>query len=194
MGGPGEHERRFRALYDASYRPVLAYSLRRADNQATAEDVVAETFLIAWRRIDEVPTGDETLPWLLGVARRVLANARRGDTRRDRLLGRLRQHRVEVATEVEEQASAHETETAILAALDRIRPADAEVLKLAAWEGLTHAQIAIVLDCSVNAVAIRVHRARASLRAEVEKGPADSGHPLVTRRTPTGDSRTEWTL
>ena len=192
--GRGEHERRFRALFDASYRPVLAYSLRRAENRAIAEDVVAETFLIAWRRIEEVPTGDVTLPWLLGVARRVLANARRGDVRRDRLIGRLRQHRVEVATEVEERASANETEAAVIAALGRIRAADAEILRLVAWEGLSHAQIAIVLDCTVNAVAIRVHRARASLRAEVEKGRSDSGHPLVTRRIPPGESRTKWTM
>lgn len=189
-----EHQRRFRALFDDCYRHVLAYSLRRADNRATAEDVVAETFTIAWRRIEEVPAGDEALPWLLGVARRVLANARRGDARRDRLIGRLRQHRVEVAAEVETRATANETEAAIMAALGRIRPADAEILQLAAWEQLTHAQIAIVLDCSVNAVAIRIHRARASLRAEVEKGTSESGHPLVTRRTPTGDSKTEWTM
>ncbi len=85
MGDNGE--RWFDALFEAHYRDVLRYVLRRAP-LASAEDVLAETFLVAWRRSEQIP--DDPLPWLLGVARRVLANQRRGELRRDALLGRLR--------------------------------------------------------------------------------------------------------
>jgi DNA-directed RNA polymerase specialized sigma24 family protein len=75
---PGLDERRFRLLFDSHRRTVLGYALRRLDDPEDAADVAAETFLVAWRRLDDVPAGDDARPWLLGVARRVLANQRRG--------------------------------------------------------------------------------------------------------------------
>ena len=84
---PSEH--RFRALFAAHERAILAYALRRVTDPADAAEVVAETFLVAWRRLDDVATGDGERPWLYGVARRVLANQRRGYERRDRLRTRL---------------------------------------------------------------------------------------------------------
>jgi len=180
-----EVERQFRSLFERYYRRVFAYALRRESNRSVAEDVVAETFLVAWRRIGEVPSGDEALPWLFGVARRVLANARRTEVRRDRLLSRLRERPAAVVTEaVDEQPVASDERAGILGALRRLRPADAELLKLAVWEELSHAQIALVLECSVNAVGIRLHRARKAFAAELAKTMPPSGHSPVTSHSP----------
>ena len=149
-----QRERRFRAVYEPSYRPLLAYALRRAA-LGDAEDVVSETFAIAWRRLDDVPTGDAALPWLYGVARRVLANRRRGERRRTRLVERLAFERQRAEGE-----SPDERARTVLAALAELRPLDREVLCLAAWEGLPNRRIAEIFGCSENAVAIRLHRAR----------------------------------
>lgn len=130
------------------------------------DDVVAETLLVAWRRLDDVPPSP--LPWLYGVARRVLANHRRGEQRRERLAGR-------VATAA--CADAVPTDTAVaddpvvLAALAALVPRDQEVLRLAAWEGLTAAEIAVALDCSENAAALRLSRARRKLRIALTARP-----------------------
>ena len=176
-------EERFRELYDGHYRRVLGYALRRTSHPAAAEDVVAEVFLVAWRRIGDVPVvDDEAIGWLLGAARRVLANTRRGDARRDRLLGRLRQcvPAEAIAAEVDAALTARDEHGAVLAAVGRLRPDDAEVLQLLAWEQLSHAQAALVLGCSVNAVAIRLHRARHRLADELAKEGGPAGHSLST--------------
>src|ERR1700691_5963213 len=89
-GGPDERRHRFEELYAANCGPILGYVLRRTDNPDDAADVIAETFLTAWRRLDAVPPGDEARLWLYGVARRVLANYRRGERRRAVLADRLR--------------------------------------------------------------------------------------------------------
>src|SRR3954463_3427484 len=73
---------RFEALYTATYEPILGYALRRCSSPHDAADVVAETFSIAWRRFDDIPSGDSARLWLYGVARRVLANHRRGEKQR----------------------------------------------------------------------------------------------------------------
>src|ERR1700754_806724 len=91
MGTTHEHERRFRQLFEAEARSVLGYALRRTEAREDAADVVAETFAVAWRRIADVPPGAQARPWLYGVARRVLANQRRGELRRRRLADRLRE-------------------------------------------------------------------------------------------------------
>jgi RNA polymerase sigma-70 factor (ECF subfamily) len=70
---------RFRRLFDDAERDLLAYALRRVDRPEDAADVVAETFLVAWRRLDDVPPGAQARLWLYGVARRQLANQRRGN-------------------------------------------------------------------------------------------------------------------
>ena len=171
-------EERFRDLYDGHYRRVLGYALRRTSTPATAEDVVAEVFLVAWRRIGDVPVGDDAIAWLLAVARRVLANTRRGDARRDRLVRRLRQSvpPERFAAEIEDALTAREEHAAVLSAVGRLGPGDAELLQLLAWEQLSHAQAAVVLGCSVNAVAIRLHRARHRLADELAKGNPPAGH------------------
>jgi RNA polymerase sigma factor (sigma-70 family) len=172
---PGQADQeRFRRLFDDAYRPLLAYALRRTESAADAEEVVAETMLAAWRRRRELPAGEEAIPWLYGVARRVLANQRRSRSRRRRL-ERLLQPLTPSSTETEEPAPVQ----SVIAATQRLSAGDQEVLRLAAWEGLSHAEIGVSLGCSENAAALRLHRARARLRAELLKEGAASGQEVV---------------
>jgi RNA polymerase sigma-70 factor (ECF subfamily) len=160
---PGD---RLEELFEAHHRTVLAYAARRSPTLTDAEDVVAEVFLVAWRRLEAVPDGDEALPWLLGVARRTIANQRRGLFRRRRL-----QERLETTVERPLPAAPTGTEPA-LEALSRLSKSDQELLRLVAWEELSHAEIAAILGISVNAVAIRLHRARARFEEALVKGPS----------------------
>lgn len=166
---------RFEAIYEAHYRALLAYVRRRTTGPADAQEAVAETFTIAWRRLSEVPDGDAALPWLYGVARRVLANQRRGNRRRDHLSVRLRgQHAPTL--EIESTVLASEERRTVLAALSRLRPPDQEILRLAVWEELPHRDIAAILGCSESSVAVRLHRARIRLGREIGKEERRSGH------------------
>lgn len=167
-------QERFRRLFDDAYRPLLAYALRRTGNPSDAEEVVAETLLVAWRRRRELPAGEEAVPWLYGAARRVLANQRRSQARRRRL-ERLLQPLTRSATETHEPPVVD----AVVAATQRLPSADQEVLRLAAWEGLSHAQIATALGCTDNAAALRLHRARRRLRAELEKEGSPAGQEVI---------------
>lgn len=160
---------RLEALFEAHHRALLAYAARRSPTLADAEDVVAEVFLVAWRRLDEVPAGDEARPWLFGVARNTIGNQRRGLTRRSRLVSRLEQ----TADRPLAAAPAPTPDTEpVLEALSRLSRSDQELLRLVAWEELSHADIAAVLGISVNAVAIRLHRARARFEQALVKGPS----------------------
>lgn len=140
------------SLYEATSRQVLAYAVRRAARSEDAEEVAAETFAIAWRRLSDAPA--YPLPWLYGIARRVLANQRRSADRRGRLRDRLFGHARHEAHDVRTEGGP------ALAALARLRGDDQELLRLVAWEDLDHRAIAQVLGISVNAVAVRLHRAR----------------------------------
>jgi RNA polymerase sigma-70 factor (ECF subfamily) len=150
-------------LYRAHARHVLAYALRRT-GAATADDVVSEVFLIVERRLTDVPA--DARPWLYGVARRVLANQRRSDSRRAAL---------QVALGVLARDSApvpppeFDAGTPLLAALAALRPDDREVLMLTAWEGLAARDAATVLGCSTAAVHTRLYRARTRLQAELDR-------------------------
>ena len=164
-----QEESRFRQLYEEHGREILAYALRRVEDPDDAADVLADTFLVAWRRAGDVPAGDEARLWLYGVARRVLANRRRGDRRRQRLDKRLR---AEVATAPGEHLHAEES-AQVLAALARLEPADRELIRLAAWEELGPKEIASVLGISAVAARSRLHRARQRLRHQLALG---AGH------------------
>ena len=162
----------FRTLYERHYRSVLAYVLRRCRDDSDAHDALSETFLVAWRRFDRLPEGDHaSLLWLYGVARRVLANQRRGTRRRQELSSRL-QALPRPIVEFEADTAARAEAEAVLAAMASLRTRDREILLLSAWEGLSHAEIATVLGCSENASAIRLHRARQRLSQASEKDNA----------------------
>jgi RNA polymerase sigma factor (sigma-70 family) len=158
-----ERRHRFEELYAAHQVPLLGYALRRTDTTDDAADVLAETFLTAWRRLDDVPPGDQARLWLYGTARRVLANHRRGERRRLALADRLK---AELAVSYR-QPDFPGGVAEIAAAFRRLLVADQELLALAGWEGLGADEIATVLGCSRNAARIRLHRARRRLAAEL---------------------------
>jgi RNA polymerase sigma-70 factor, ECF subfamily len=161
-------EAEFDACFRAHYAEVLAYALRRVGERSAAEDVAAQTFAVAWRRLDALPA--DPLLWLLGVARRVIQNEARSARRRSRLLARIiGQHRAAVAAD---PADSVPERSAILAALGRLGEGDREVLRLAAWEGLDARRAAAALGCTRGAYALRLHRARRRLAKEL----AVSGH------------------
>ena len=147
-------------------RAVFRYARRRISADLAA-DTASEVFLVAWRRLPEVPS--DPLPWLYAVARRVVANQRRSTARFGRLADRVFAN---AAT-----ASAHEVDgveetvtssVAFAAAFNRLSDDDREVLGLVAWEGLGARDAAVVLGCSATAVTMRLHRARRRLRAKLE--------------------------
>jgi len=177
-----EHEDRFRHVYAGNFAPLLAYALRRVEQHADAADIVAETFLVAWRRCHELPADDEARLWLYGVARRVLANHRRGGLRRERLGERLRQ-RITAAVAADPGDEVTER-LAVQAALARLGELDREVLTLTIWEGLQPREVATVLRVSPDAVRTRLSRARARLRDLVSDDLHPPGHVLDVLTAP----------
>ena len=160
---------RFDAIFSAHQRHVLAYAMRRTQTLADAEDVAAETFIVAWRKVDSVPA-EEPLPWLYAVARRVLANHRRGNGRRERLAALLRVE--DVATPLH---AGEDHDGPAFVALASLPASDQELLRLVAWEELGNQQIAAVLGITPNAVAIRLHRARARFADALARDSRDDG-------------------
>jgi len=167
---------RFEALAAEVVEPVRRFLARRTSHD-TAEDVLAETLLVCWRRLDDVP--EEPLPWAYGVARNCLANATRGVRRQERLAARI----AVVDPPSDTTAGPGEGDDPdLVEAIGALREEDAELLRLWAWEQLTPAEIAAVLDVTPNAVSIRLHRAREKLREELRKSGAAAGHEESNER------------
>ncbi|WP_233617730.1 MULTISPECIES: RNA polymerase sigma factor [Actinomadura] len=156
--------RRFTAMYDTCRQRVWAYAASRAGRQV-ADEVVSETFTVAWRRLADVP--DPPLPWLLGVARNVLRADHRAEARRAAFAAELERRaprpRGDVGEEVAERL-------AVLRAMAALPDADREVLILVAWQGLAPRDAAKVVGCSAAALRVRLHRARRRLVRAVEEG------------------------
>ena len=152
---PNAHRERFEQVFATHREAVLGYLRRRTDSGHDAADLLADTFLVAWRRLDDVPLDPQTRPWLYGVARRVLANHRRGEGRRHALATKLR-------GELSDTPPVHplQEETPTARAFRALPEQDRELLSLVAWEELDTGQISTVLGISRNAVRIRLHRAR----------------------------------
>jgi RNA polymerase sigma-70 factor (ECF subfamily) len=165
-----EPQARFDALYREHAGVVARYVRRRCEPQS-ADDVVADVFVVAWRRLDELP--EDPLPWLLGVARRVLANRRRGDARADALRQRIgSEHRVRAAGRSDDDDGTD----AVWAALGTLSEREREALLLVAWDGLSTARAARVVGIGANAFAARLYRARRRFaRALGAAAPAPSG-------------------
>jgi RNA polymerase sigma factor (sigma-70 family) len=174
VSSPDGRRRRFEQIYAANHVPVLGYVLRRTDSPDDAADVIAETFLTAWRRLDNIPAGDQARLWLYGVARRVLANHHRGERRRSALAERLR---ADLAAAPPPRQLSGEL-AGLAGAFRRLPAADRELLALAGWEGLDAGQIAVTLGCSRNAARIRLHRARRRITAELAR---DASSPRPDR-------------
>jgi RNA polymerase sigma factor (sigma-70 family) len=157
-----ERRRRFDALFASYSSDIVAYCGWRA-GASDAQDAVAEVFLTAWRRLDELPQGDAARVWLYATARRVIANQRRSTRRRFALQERLALEAASAPT-----VSASE-ETLVYEALQRLGPLDREVLLLAEWEGLSPAQISAVIGCLTVTARGRLHRARRRFRTVFEE-------------------------
>jgi RNA polymerase sigma-70 factor (ECF subfamily) len=166
---PDDARERFEALAAEVVEPVRRFLARRTDPD-TADDVLAETLLVCWRRLDHVP--ENALPWVYGVARNCLANIQRGDRRQVRLAAR-----ITVVDPPQETAhEADEPDERVTAALAALRPQEAELLRLWAWEQLGPGEIAEVLGITPNAASIRLHRARGKFVDALRKIDGGTGH------------------
>jgi len=163
---------RFEALAADVVEPVRRFLARRTDPD-TADDVLADTLLACWRRLDQVP--DPALPWVYGVARNCLANAERGERRQHRLAARI----TVLDPPREAVAEPDPPDPRVGAALAAMRPEEAELLRLWAWEQLGPSEIAEVLGISPNAASIRLHRARGRFAEQLRKIEGGSGHEGV---------------
>ena len=176
--------RSFDNLYDATFQDVLSYCRRRTNTPEDANEATAETYLIAWRKFPEVQATAKPVSWLLAVARQVLLNQRRGNARRDRLVIRLQQQQRTLNVDPSKQLDHSEVVAAVLKSLNNLEPLDQEIITLAAFEGLSYQEIAIVLNRRSSTIKSRLYRARKQLRLELNelgymesanKNPAQSG-------------------
>jgi len=170
-----EREAAFRAAYEQHLTTVYRYLVSRAENPSDVPDLVTEVFSTLWRRGETLPAEADLRAWLIGVARRVLANQRRGTRRRERLFSRVASEpqssgRVEAAPELSER---------LAGALRALPERDREALLLVVWDELAHAEAAKVLGCSRNALDVRLHRARRRLAREI-------GPEIEEQSTPEG--------
>jgi RNA polymerase sigma factor (sigma-70 family) len=156
----------FEHLFRDTRTDLLAYIARRSETTEDAADVLAETYLIAWQKMNAIPTDDGARLWLFGVARNLLL---KGASRRhsrhaltERLAGELRN-----AHHDAHPSAGHERSDVLRAALATLPARDREILTLTAWEGLTPRQIATVMGTSANIVRVRLHRARANLKRQL---------------------------
>lgn len=162
---------RFEALYREHAGEVRRYVRRRSDQQS-ADDVVADVFVVAWRRLVDVP--DDPLPWLLGVARRIVANRRRGDARGEALRERIGSEQLRATAAGE--ADAEPRGEAVWVALSMLSERDREALLLVAWEGLSTARAARVVGVRANTFAARLYRARRRFAHALRTQTNDPSH------------------
>jgi RNA polymerase sigma-70 factor (ECF subfamily) len=166
----------FNSIYERHHADVLGYFLRRLDSHE-AEEAAAEVFVVAWRRIADVPGGAETRPWLFGVAHNVLLNRQRAVRRASRLLARLAATRDAPPPTPETVILRRTQDQMMLDLLERLRPIDREVLRLRLWEEATFNEIAAVMGCSLHAAEQRYRKALIRLRSISRS----SGHVLISK-------------
>jgi RNA polymerase sigma-70 factor (ECF subfamily) len=157
----------FERIYREHYKDVLRFVLRRASADE-AQDIVAETFVVVWRRLDDL--AGSSRPWIFGIARKVLANHRRAAVRQADLAARA----ASLADDSSSAARDPGPDSRILAALRRLPPREREAIMLTAWEQLTAAEAAQVAECSAVAFRVRLHRARRRLESELADHRAET--------------------
>ena len=159
---------KFTEIYSRYGKHVQAYCARRIDRSHVA-DAVAETFLVAWKRLDQIDDVDAALPWLYGTAYRVICHRWRRESR-ERTLARYMRNVVIVEVEPADAIARGQEQTdLVLLAISRLKAIDQEVLRLELWEELSHAEVAVALDISPEAARQRASRARRNLAQEYEK-------------------------
>ena len=163
---------RFRRIYEQHYDAVHAFALRRLRDRDLAGDVTSEVFLVAWRRLSDVPRHPR--PWLYGVARNVVMATHRALPPMSTLLDDIAVASLDPSPE--DRYEQLEDLRRVAKAMDALSETDREALLLAAWEGLSVLDLAQALQCSRSAAAVRLHRARTRLRAHLER-------PVAARTT-----------
>jgi RNA polymerase sigma factor (sigma-70 family) len=163
---------RFEQLYAETRVSILGYLMRRVSTPADAADLLAETYLIAWRKLDDVANDEEARLWLYGVARRIVSHHYRHERVEQGLADTLR---AGLGREAPAMRADRDTPFGdlISTALDRLKPSDREIVELSAWEQLTPAEIAAVIGMKSGAVRVRLHRIRAAMRTEL----INAGYP-----------------
>ncbi|MEU4243779.1 RNA polymerase sigma factor [Actinoplanes sp. NPDC026619] len=170
-----ENAQEFTALYAENHRRVYAYAVARA-GWSLADEVVAETFLVAWRRFAQMP-GGAALPWLLGVARNVIRERFRDEERQRAIAAEM----LAWAADTPDVADGVAERSAVLAALAGLSENDREALTLIAWDGLSPRAAARVVNCSAAAFLVRLHRARKRLTQAVTAAQSPTTRSLTTR-------------
>jgi RNA polymerase sigma-70 factor (ECF subfamily) len=161
-------EERFNRLHERHFEAIRCYAFRRAP--ALADDIVSETFLVAWRRIDDVP--DDERPWLFGVARNARLNLQRSLRRQQAVASRLAADPADSTDEADGRGER------VAAAISALSERDREILLLHAWEGLNRRDIAAAVGCSVPNVSVRLHRARGPLRSRSRRRTSQGTCPF----------------
>lgn len=170
----------FERLYVAQYESIYSY-VRRRMHSPEVSDAVAEVFMVAWRRIDELPPPPQDRLWLFGVAHRCVLAHQRRRWNQLRLISNLaaQPNRIELIE------TGHDyPQNGIRAAVQTLGDKDREVLILLYWDGLSHAEAAAVLGCSVNAVALRVKKAKTRLQSKLSPTAAKDSTSLPALQTP----------
>jgi RNA polymerase sigma-70 factor (ECF subfamily) len=171
---PDIYRHRFERCFRDHYTQMLAFSMRRVSGREIAEDVVADTFAVAWRRRDRIP--DPALPWLYAIAGHVIANQYRSTRRRHDLDMRLA-HETGAVAPGSDPAESLDRRDAFSAAFALLSEPEREVLRLIAWDGLGTRDAARVLGCSPGAFRVRLHRARRKLAKQLEEDRARASNP-----------------
>ncbi|WP_320779293.1 sigma-70 family RNA polymerase sigma factor [Streptomyces sp. CRN 30] len=171
---------RFREMYEECYPRVLGYAASLVGRQA-GEDIASEAFTVAWRRLDDVPS--PPLPWLLGVARNLVREARRRDALGNVLAAEEAQ-RVGVTGPGAGDVAATVTDRHVaLQALASLPEADRELLTLIAWHGLGTREAARVLNITGATLAVRLYRARRRLEKALDAAQASEAETTHTADT-----------
>lgn len=155
----------FFAVFDDNYADIWAFIRRRVHSAVDADDLTAEVFATAWRRVGELPREEERRPWLFGVARNVMRNHRRSITRRERLQGKL----IRSLPTQPDSNSGSSLDGELWIALAKLSDGDRDLLLMRSWDQLAVTEIAIILQCSPNAVSSRLRKARIRLKEHLDQ-------------------------
>ncbi len=166
---------RYTDMFNRTYRPTLAYVLRRTGSEADAHDIVSEVYLVAWRRFAELETKDHEQAWLYAVAYRVLLNSQRKSAFRSRLQKDVASQTLVAGDTTSSNVEQNDELRRVIESLQRLSPRDREALRLVAFEGLSHREISEVMGISRTLVRSVIHRARRRLARELYEHP--TRHP-----------------